>query len=51
MKYAELPMFIPLIAGIYLMTVYAVLKIAESQRKVTSTPSNNSENQQVEANG
>ncbi|MDJ0680419.1 MAG: hypothetical protein QNJ18_11205 [Xenococcaceae cyanobacterium MO_167.B52] len=51
MKYAELPMFIPLIAGIYLMTVYAVLKIAESHRKVASAPSSKSENQQVEVNG
>ncbi len=51
MKYAELPMFIPLIAGIYLMTVYAVLKIAGSQYKVTTTSSNKGENQQVEVNG
>lgn len=48
MNYAELPMFIPLIAGIYLMTVYTVLKIAENQTRLHSTSSNKSENQQVE---
>lgn len=50
MKYAELPMFIPLIAAIYLMAVYGILKIAETQRRVSSAPSNTSDNQQLRAN-
>lgn len=51
MKYLELPMFIPLIAAIYLMTVYAVLKIAESHRRHESTSSKTNDNQQLEVNG
>ena len=50
MKYTELPMFIPLIAAIYLMAVYGLLKIAGTQRRINSAPSNNSDNQQLEAN-
>ncbi len=50
MKYADLPMFIPLIAGIYLMTVYAVLKIAESQCRTNLVSSNKSDTQQIEVN-
>ncbi|HHP7229367.1 MAG TPA: hypothetical protein ACFCUY_00735 [Xenococcaceae cyanobacterium] len=51
MKYGDLPVFIPLLATIYLMTVYGLLKIAENQRKVKSPPTSMGKNQQLEVNG
>ena len=50
MKYQYLPVFIPLLAAIYLMAVYGLLKVAENQRKVKSGPSNSKDNQQLEVN-
>lgn len=49
MKYGDLPMFIPVLAAIYLMAVYALLKVAENQSKLKSVSSNTKDNQQVEA--
>ncbi len=42
-------MFIPVLAAIYLMAVYALLKVAENQSKLKSVSSNTKDNQQVEA--
>ena len=50
MKYGDLPVFIPLLAAIYLMTIYGLLKVAENQLKVKSASSNTEDNQQLEVN-
>ena len=50
MKYGDLPVFIPLLAAIYLMAVYGLLKVAENQLKIKSAPSNTKDNQQLEVN-
>ncbi len=50
MKYQYLPVFIPLLAAIYLMAVYGLLKIAENQRRLKSGASNTKDPQQLEVN-
>ena len=50
MKYEYLPVFIPLLAAIYLMAVYGLLKIAENQRRLKSGASNTKDPQQLEVN-
>lgn len=39
MEYGYTTLLIPLLAAIYLMTVYALLKVAENQAKKKSTSS------------
>ncbi len=33
MQYGNLPLFIPILAAVYLFTIYGVLKLAELQKK------------------
>ena len=40
MEYALTPLLIPLLAAVYLMVVYALLKVAENQLRKKPTSSN-----------